>query len=277
MAIPEHIIEILSKRLEHSSLTAEEQRSLEDWLSSEEAGRSVMDDPAWQKDFMLYQRLKANGEKNDLGLKRFMAAASFQDQSLPADELTGNLSSIATTAPAHRVHFLRRPWFRYAAAILLISGSATAVVVFSNRHPASPGKELVDNNAIPDIAPGTNRAVLTVDGTQINLSSEKTGINVGNTIAYTDGEKISDAGKLLMLTTPRGGIYQAVLPDGTKAWLNAASSISFPSAFAGEKRQIKVTGEVYLEVARDKSKPFVVDVNGESTELVLGTGFDINA
>lgn len=179
----------------------------------------------------------------------------------------------AAVRPAHRVYFLRK-WSWAAAAILLI-GTTIAIVVSSDRrsNKKKPGLASVT----PDIQPGTNKAVLTVDNKQIDLSPGKTGIVVGNTIAYTDGEKLSDAGKMLVLTTPNGGQYQLVLPDGTKAWLNAASSISFPSAFLSEKRQIKVSGEVYLEVAKDKAHPFLVDVDQQSTIEVLGTSFNINS
>ncbi len=182
------------------------------------------------------------------------------------------------TPVVHRVHFLRRSWFRYAAAIILIAGAAAIAIVVSSRRQSSGSGMGVAKKDIPtDILPGTNKAVLTVDNKKIDLSPDKTGIRVGNDVAYTDGEKLSEGGKMLVLTTPNGGQYQLVLPDGTKAWLNAASSISFPSAFNDGKRQIKITGEVYLEVAKDKSKPFLVDVNGQSTVEVLGTGFNINS
>lgn len=195
---------------------------------------------------------------------------------LPQDVSDEILQAILLTSPARRVHFLRRGWVRYAAAIILIAGAATAIVVTSGRQSGKTA-DVSRNSMAVDILPGTNRAVLTVDNKQIDLASDKTGITVGKTIAYTNGEKLSEAGKMLMLTTPNGGQYQLVLPDGTKAWLNAASAISFPSTFEGGKRQIKVSGEVYLEVAKDKAHPFLVDVDGQSTIEVLGTSFNVNA
>ncbi len=188
-------------------------------------------------------------------------------------------ASVSGSHPAaHRVHFLRRGWLKYAAAIILIAGIAVAVTVFSDRQSARSGTELAKKNNPADILPGTNRAVLTVDNNKkITLSSAKTGITVGSDIAYTDGEKLSKAGKMLMLTTPNGGQYQLILPDGTQAWLNAASSISFPSVFEGAERRVRITGEVYLEVAKDKSKPFLVNVNDRCAVEVLGTDFNINS
>jgi ferric-dicitrate binding protein FerR (iron transport regulator) len=79
------------------------------------------------------------------------------------------------------------------------------------------------------------------------------------------------------LTTPRGGQYELVLPDGTKAWLNAASSITYPVCFNGGRREIKVTGEVYFEVASDPHKPFYITVRDGVSMEVLGTHFNINA
>src|SRR5699024_5260550 len=78
------------------------------------------------------------------------------------------------------------------------------------------------------------------------------------------------------LTTPRGGQYQLTLPDGTKVWLNAASSIRYPTAFTEHERQVKITGEAYFEVAKDAHKPFIVTVDNMEVK-VLGTRFNINA
>jgi transmembrane sensor len=176
----------------------------------------------------------------------------------------------------HRIHFLRR-WGWAAAAVLILGvGITTAIVVSSDRKPGKPTPALAQTPA-SDILPGTNRAVLTVDNKEINLSSNKTGIAVGETISYTDGEKLSDAGKMLTLTTPKGGQYQVTLPDGTRAWLNASSSITFPITFAAGERHVTITGEIYFEVTKNKQKPFVVDVDGKSRVQVLGTSFNINS
>ena len=78
------------------------------------------------------------------------------------------------------------------------------------------------------------------------------------------------------LSTPRGGQYQLVLPDGSKVWLNASSSLHFPTAFTGKNREVELTGEAYFEVAKNKEKPFHVKVNDMQVE-VLGTHFNINA
>jgi ferric-dicitrate binding protein FerR (iron transport regulator) len=79
-----------------------------------------------------------------------------------------------------------------------------------------------------------------------------------------------------VLTTPRGGQYRIVLPDGTKVWLNAASYIKFPTTFSGDKRDIELKGEAYFEVAQNAKQPFEVSVSGMQVQ-VLGTSFNVNA
>jgi ferric-dicitrate binding protein FerR (iron transport regulator) len=79
------------------------------------------------------------------------------------------------------------------------------------------------------------------------------------------------------VSTPRGGQYQLTLSDGSKVWLNASSSLRFPTAFPGTERRVEITGEAYFEVAGNESKPFVVDIAGKGEVEVLGTQFNINA
>jgi ferric-dicitrate binding protein FerR (iron transport regulator) len=78
------------------------------------------------------------------------------------------------------------------------------------------------------------------------------------------------------LSTPRGGQYQLLLPDGTKVWLNAASSITYPVGALTKEIKIKIEGEAYFEVAKNKELPFIVDIGGRSTVEVLGTHFNVN-
>src|SRR5690606_8932413 len=139
-----------------------------------------------------------------------------------------------------------------------------------------------------DIAPGGNKAILTLaNGTKITLDTTKMGI-----ISIQGGTKIikqnnglltyskSQAGQSQTLfntiSTPKGGQYQIVLSDGTKVWLNAASSIRFPNEFSGETREVAVTGEAYFEVTSDPIMPFNVLVNGMIIK-VLGTHFNVRA
>jgi ferric-dicitrate binding protein FerR (iron transport regulator) len=91
------------------------------------------------------------------------------------------------------------------------------------------------------------------------------------------GSRNNARGGLLTAATPRGGTYQITLPDGTKVWLNAASSLKFPASFGSLKtRSVELTGEGYFEVAKDKAHPFIVATAKQEVQ-VLGTHFNINA
>lgn len=131
-----------------------------------------------------------------------------------------------------------------------------------------------------DVMPGSNRAFLSFDGEKgIELSNQQEGlINDGATVVYHDGTVIKTVKEVQMATlrTPIAGQYQVTLPDGTKAWLNALSSIRYPTAFTGPDRQVAITGEVYLDVVHDEKKPFIVEASQQRVE-VLGTSFNINA
>lgn len=142
-----------------------------------------------------------------------------------------------------------------------------------------------------DIKPGKNKALLILaSGKTINLSEAKTGVVIDSRkIAYNDGTEINsasinrtsetegfkNASQFNRLSTPHGGQYQIVLADGTRVWLNAASSLKFPSAFKSDIRNVELMGEAYFEVAKSKI-PFVVVANNQEVE-VLGTHFNINS
>lgn len=95
-------------------------------------------------------------------------------------------------------------------------------------------------------------------------------------LLYVPGGNLPDAIAYNTVTTPRGGEYKLTLSDGSRVWLNAGSSIRYPTVFTGDKRAVEITGEVYLEVAKIKNRPFIVSSKGQQVE-VLGTQFNINA
>lgn len=180
-----------------------------------------------------------------------------------------------------------------AAAVLLVS--AVGLYIFNNNHiSVAPGDFSVAANygAKQPILPGGNKAVLTLaDGQVITLDeagngklAEQSGITITKTkdgqLVYTaSGTLKSNTEETAMNTiaTPKGGQYQINLPDGTKVWLNAASSLRFPTAFSGLNREVTLTGEAYFEVAKSQpAKPFKVSTATQIVE-VLGTHFNINA
>jgi ferric-dicitrate binding protein FerR (iron transport regulator) len=143
-----------------------------------------------------------------------------------------------------------------------------------------------------DVPPGGDKAVLTLaDGSTIVLDDAQNGnltqqgntkvIKLNGKLAYDPAK--AGAGEIVYntISTPRGGKYQIELPDGTQVWLNAASSLHFPTAFIGRERKVEITGEAYFEVAPLTPKggqkiPFIVSVNGSEIE-VLGTHFNVMA
>ena len=169
------------------------------------------------------------------------------------------------------------------AAILLLA-IAGAYLLFVKKAPRTiaPIAERYHN----DVNPGRNAAVLTLaGGKEIVLDSSATGIigkqgnttiaNANGRLTYTALHEKPTELFYNTLTTHRGNQYHLTLPDGTKVWLNAASSITFPSVFSGEQRKVTISGEVYFEVAKNEQQPFVVQ-QGSMVVQVLGTSFDVN-
>lgn len=199
---------------------------------------------------------------------------------LTSVDLPGSQQEIEIpVAPAHRIHFLRSAWFRYAVAIILLFGVG-AYFYFT------PGSESIVTTVqqVPvsnDVAPGSNKAVLTLsDGSKVELNAQTTNIQDASAIIENTQGKLqyqqTQRAVWNTMTTPRGGQYQLSLPDGTNVWLNAASSITYPTAFAGQERKVTVTGEVYFEVAKNARQPFIVQTRSDVI-TVLGTHFNVHA
>lgn len=187
------------------------------------------------------------------------------------------------------------PYMSAAAVVLMICG-------FSFLYFSQYRKLKVDDVYAQEVNPGGNKAILTLsNGKVINLSDANDGKLVeaaGLTVTKTkDGQLIYDmhgtgtakeghekeaAISYNTISTPRGGQYQLILPDGTRIWLNAASTLKFPTSFASlSSRDVELSGEAYFEVKEDKTKPFRVINNhiGGRNQLieVLGTHFNVNA
>ena len=186
-------------------------------------------------------------------------------------------------------------WFRVAAAAVIIVLLFMGYFIFNDHatKPIAKTKTQQQSRFENDLTPGGNKAVLTLaNGAQIILDSATNGAltQQGNTkIIKLDNGQLSynsvngsssspKTGEILYNTvsTPRGGQYQVVLADGSKVWLNAASSLRFPTSFTGNAREVTLTGEGYFEVTHDDAKPFKVLANGVEIK-VLGTHFNINA
>lgn len=262
MSIPENILALIQK-YQDGSATEEEQAILNEWYHS-------FDDNIAEVD---------NINRED------------------ADEISEYIKNrLQNTIHSNQLHEVK-PLYKWqlpaAAAILLI----LALVLFISYYKKLSNSNIDANTAstivhkVNDIAPGGNKALLTLaDGTTIVLDSASNGTigKQGNItiqklsnglLAYTINGKVvteNDAMFYNTISTPRGGKYQLILEDGTKVWLNAASSIRFPVKFGGGQRKVDITGEAYFEVAKNKDLPFRVNAASSQVE-VLGTHFNINA
>ena len=203
--------------------------------------------------------------------------------------------AVQPIAGIQRVRLLNTTWFRYAAAVILVFGVAAYFWV-NNKKQEKP--LTTTNNKQTDILPGHDGAILTLaDGRQLLLDSLKNGVIAtqngsqvqlkDGSLAYNKSEQATGGIIYNTMRTPRGRQFQLILPDGTKVWLNAASSIKYPTVFTGSQRIVEIEGEAYFEVVPLTPKgeshkvPFIVRIStpsGAGAEVtVLGTHFNINA
>ena len=182
-------------------------------------------------------------------------------------------------------------WRKLAVAALVLLVAGRAVLFFV---PVSPAKKRSMDVGQParyahDLPPGRNNALLTLaDGHTISLDSAANGrlaqqgnmkvIKLNGQIAYTNngGAQAGEATLFNTISTARGNQYQLILSDGSKVWLNAASSLRFPTTFKGKERRVEVTGEAYFEIAKNPAMPFKVQAGSGEID-VLGTHFNVNA
>ena len=184
-----------------------------------------------------------------------------------------------------RIPFFGR--WSWAAAAVIVIGTAIAIAV-SNNHRSETSNTTVTTNSPAGIPPGKEGAVLTLaDGRQVVLDSMGNGVVAtqnGAQVVLNDGRLTYDptgntTGAIVYntMSTPKGRQFSVMLPDGTKVWLNAASSIRYPTVFAGKERKVEVTGEVYFEVVKNAKMPFRATVSNIAEVEVLGTHFNVNA
>lgn len=208
-----------------------------------------------------------------------------EGQPLAADELEEELDWIWGRVSDHVGHgeTIANPgrgfrWIAAAAAVLLV-GLVSVLYLYRSQQNRLP--QLVIQ---ADMAPGGNHATLTLaDGSLVELSSEQSGLIMkSGIVTYTDGSTVpvdgagETAATSYVISIPNGGQYQVVLTDGSTVWLNASSTLRYPSRFTGQNREVEIEGEAFFEVARDVDRPFVVRVKGHSVK-VLGTAFNVSS
>lgn len=177
---------------------------------------------------------------------------------------------------------------RIAVAASVVLCCSIAIWLYVNRSAVDSVEQFYTQEAVD---PGSNAALLTLaDGTSIRLDDAGIGtlfdengtaikkLQNGELLYELNANSTLDAGKILTntISIPRGGQYQLTLPDGTKVWLNSASTLVYPTAFVGAERTVTLTGEAYFEVAKNEYRPF--KVKAQDTEIqVTGTHFNITA
>jgi transmembrane sensor len=275
-------IKHLLHHLANDLLTYEEKKELETFLAGEENRQLFME---------VADEIVHEGSESHLFDDRLLPILA---RTLAIDRITpfvdGNGDKVVNIN-RHSAGLLKSKWLKYAAAVMLLSGACTWLYVNSKKLP--PALPVVQS-ITTDVPPASGKAVLTLsDGSNIVLDNATNGQLANQDgvriIKKADGEleysqlSVNDQPELMTavpintMSTPRGGQYQLTLPDKTKVWLNAGSSITYPTLFTGSRRNVSVTGEVYFEVMKNAKMPFHVRINEKTAVEVLGTHFNINA
>jgi len=217
-------------------------------------------------------------------------AAAVDDLNMRKEQLYQQIVAEMNKKEAIIVPFYKRSFFRVAgAATIIILLSIGAFFIYNNKQHNEVAGLKKQKPVSNDVAPGGNKAILTLaDGSTIVLDNAVNGslaeqgnskivkLNNGQLAYNTLNEKPTEI-VYNTISTPRGGQYQLTLADGSKVWLNAASTLRFPATFSGSERKVELIGEGYFEVAKNAAMPFKVDVAGKGEVEVLGTNFNINA
>lgn len=243
-------------------LTAQEQAALQAWIDASPVNHRLWEQ--LQQDSFLLQQ---------------MASLPDEDKVLAAWE---SLQPQLEKQPGHA------GYRKYAAAALIVVLLGVGIITYLRHAPVSKqAAPLAAAQHMPAvIVPGNNKARLLLgNGRVVELKD-----SLEQEITEADGTRVKSRAAVLTyhnntaaaapvyntLETPRGGEFRVVLPDSSVVWLNAASSLRFPTRFNGATRKVYLTGEAYFEIARNKQQPFIVTTNGIAV-TVTGTKFNVKA
>lgn len=248
-------------------------------------------------------RLFAHGDATKEEINEMVVLLRYDDNGSAAVDWetlwnTIHYSTIGTTAPVKKMNW----WSVAAAAIIVLIGTGAYFWNYTQKQKSNVVVASTAMLGVADVQPGGDRAILTLaNGQQIILDSATNGIlakqgtsdvvKLANGQLQYKGSGVTENEIMYnTLGTPRGGQYRLMLPDGSKVWLNAVSSIRYPTAFTGKERVVEITGEAYFEVAKDATHPFKILVHkeeplspgdeagvGDMEISVLGTHFNVNA
>jgi transmembrane sensor len=263
----EHLLQLLHKYF-NNTIEQEECKELFQYI--DEGDKDILSDAV---DELLFQD---GGEVNF--------------DNLQAENIFKRISADPRFAGHQYAKWYQSRWLK-VAAILLVSLSFGIYFNFFTvkTHNNVQVTYSAPVQALTPIVPGSSKAILTLaNGQRIPLNSttneeisRQAGINIsknkdGQVFCYASVASTGKQPTINRIETPKGGEFQIVLADGTKVWLNSASSLTFPDSFSGDKREVKLTGEGYFEVAKDRKKKFLVNANDATIE-VLGTHFNISS
>jgi transmembrane sensor len=257
------IVDILWRYQQHETLTELDRRILEEWLRQSEANEDLFDDIS-----------------NEEAWNRQLATLKSKDSKATWNLIRERIEAGGTKRVPVLFH-----WKKYAAIAAVFAGAVIGTFfLVIHRHSLmrdqdQPQVERFKN----DVAPAVPKPTLTLaNGTVIDLDTARTGnLTASNSIWKTDSNSLviqqitkqADE-ELSTLTTPTGTSYQLTLADGSRVWLNAGSSLTFPESFTGKERKVILSGEGYFEITKNKDKPFLVDA-GNGVVRVLGTEFNV--
>lgn len=262
----QHLIELFKGHL-RGDLSATEQEQLDVWIAESERNRRLfdsIDDEEQLRQLVLQYHQEEEENEEALILQKIKLGLGGSLAKVPVKKLNTKWS-----------------WGWVAAATIVVSGVGGYWLL--NKKVDDIKTQSAET---AEILPGKDGAILTLaDGREVVLDSLGNGViatQSGSQVVLKNGALTysQDAAAKSVynhLSTPKGRQFKLTLPDGTKVWLNAASSISYPTVFEGTLRQVSVTGEVYFEVAQSYHQPFNIDINDKAVIRVLGTQFNINA
>jgi len=286
---------IVRKYLNEEALSPEEDTALHRWINEGEGRTEMLEDLKNNTGRTRNDLTKMENIPNIRPWDKFKTR--LQSEGIWLDQQAAPALEIP---PFRRRLLITRLWWAAASVIIAIVGS---VLFFTHQRTPNLTPPVVAEDPHPvDIAPGGNRAVLTLaDGRRINLDSSANGqlAQQGNTrisktadgqLAYhkSSAEEKPTSPAYNILSTPRAGQFTLTLPDGSRVWLNNASALRYPVAFTGATREVELTGEAYFDVTKDAAHPFLVKIyrggfgneggaGPASTVEVLGTSFNIMA
>jgi ferric-dicitrate binding protein FerR (iron transport regulator) len=238
-----------------NTLTVAEQEELDEWVGASDENMELF--------------AELTDEKN---IEKALRERGLYDSDKAVEKLKRQVKESAGKRPT-----IPAAVYAIAATIILIIG-ITFLLPYLQKNEEQPVAIVK-----PDVLPGSEKAVLTLaNGQKILLDSlhgnilEEQGFSVINDKGMIQYKGNAAAAEYHTLSTPNGGQYKIVLPDGTGVWLNAASSLTYPLAFTNAERVVELSGEGYFEVAKDAAKPFKVKLDNGTTVRVLGTHFNIS-